>query len=94
MSELTIQEKDGKIYSYLREEWLVKTPEERVRQELIVSLVNNFGYPLSVMTEEYKTDYKGRGVRSTCADIVIYKSEEDKKNNYNAFIVKHLISQF
>lgn len=87
MSELTIQEKDGKIYSYLREEWLVKTPEERVRQELIVSLVNNFGYPLSVMTEEYKTDYKGRGVRSTRADIVIYKSEEDKKNNYNAFIV-------
>ena len=87
MSELTVQEKNGKIYSYLRDEWLVKTPEEEVRQKLIISLVNHFGYPLEVMTEEYRTDFKGRGVRSTRADIVIYKTKEDKENNYNAFIV-------
>ena len=87
MAELTLQEKNGKIYSYLRNEWLVKTPEEQVRQNLVITLVNQFGYPLDVMTEEYRTDFKGRGVRSTRADIVIYKSKEDKENNYNAFIV-------
>ena len=85
--QLTLQEKDGKIYSPIRKEWLVKTPEEEVRQNLVIDLVNKFGYPLSVMSEEYRADFKGRGVRSTRADIVIYKSEEDKNKNYNAFIV-------
>ncbi|MCR5766187.1 MAG: N-6 DNA methylase, partial [Treponema sp.] len=87
MAELTVQEKNGKIFSYLRNEWLVAKPEERIRQAYIVKLVNEYGYPLEVMTEEYKTDFKGRGTHPTRADIVIYKSKEDKENNYNAFIV-------
>lgn len=87
MSELKVIEKDGKIYSHIRQKWLVKTPEEEVRQNLVVNFVNNFGYPLDVMTEEYRTDFEGRGVRSTRADIVIYKSKEEKEKNHNAFIV-------
>ena len=39
------------------------------------------------MAEEYRTDYEGRGIRSTRADIVIYKTKEYKENDYNAFIV-------
>lgn len=89
MSEkLSVKEENGKIYSYIREEWLVATPEEKVRQHFIVDeLVNYYGYPLACMDEEYKADYKGRGTHSTRADIVVYKTEEDKENNYNAFIV-------
>lgn len=84
---LEVKRENGKIYSHIRKKWLVETPEEKVRQELVTVLVNKFGYPLDVMSEEYKTDYEGRGVRSTRADIVIYKSTEDKKKNYNAFVV-------
>ena len=58
-----------------------------MRQELVTDLVNKYGYPLEVMIEEYHADYEGRGARSTRADIVIYKSKDDKEHNYNAFIV-------
>lgn len=87
MPKLTVQEKEGKIYSHIRNEWLVKTPEEEVRQKLVVELVNKYGYPLENMVEEYRTDFNGRGVRSTRADIVIFKSKDEKEQNYNAFIV-------
>ncbi len=87
MERLEIKRENGKIYSHIRKKMLVETPEELVRQEYVCTLVNDYGYPLSVMSEEYKADYKGRGVRSIRVDILIYKSEEDKKNNYNAFIV-------
>lgn len=87
MNNIELSHKDGKIYSHIRDEWLIETPEELVRQKLVITLVNNFGYPLEVMAEEYRADFEGRGVRSTRADIVIYKTKEDKEKNYNAFIV-------
>jgi type I restriction enzyme M protein len=84
---LVIKREEGRLYSFLREQWLVETPEEAVRQEFVCTLFNEFGYPLEVMKEEYKADYNGRGVRSTRADIVIYKSKQDKEKDYNAFII-------
>ena len=75
------------VYSHVRDKWLVETPEELVRQSLVIMLANNFGYPIDVMSEEYRTDYEGRGIRSTRADLVIYKTKQDKENDYNAFIV-------
>lgn len=87
MDELSLQRENGKIYSHIRGKWLDETPEEFVRQTFVVDLVNNFGYPLDVMAEEYSADMETRGVRSTRADIVIYKSKEDKARNYNALIV-------
>ncbi len=30
----------GKIYSHVRKKWLVETPEETVRQEYLLHLVN------------------------------------------------------
>ena len=84
---LEVKRQNGKIYSHIRDKWLIETPEELVRQSLVVMLANDFGYPIDVMAEEYRTDYEGRGIRSTRADIVIYKTKEDKENDYNAFIV-------
>lgn len=84
---LELKRQNGKIYSYIRDKWLVETPEELVRQSLVIMLANDFGYPIDVMAEEYRTDYEGRGIRSTRADLVIYKTKQDKESDYNAFIV-------
>lgn len=87
MSIIEVQKKDGQIFSYIRNKWLHYTPEEEVRQNLVCKLVNDFGYPLTVMSEEYRPDLETRGVRSTRADIVIFESQEKKNQDYNAFIV-------
>ena len=41
---LTVQRKNGKIWSHIRQRWLVETPEERVRQEYLVHLVSEYGF--------------------------------------------------
>lgn len=42
MSELTIQEKDGKIFCPLKDVWHVSKPEEKVRQAWVCKLVNEY----------------------------------------------------
>ena len=85
---LEVKIEKGKIYSFIRDKWLVCTPEEEVRQNLVCWLVNECGYPLENMMEEYKNQYSdGRGVRKTRADIVIFRTREEKEKNYNAYIV-------
>ena len=41
-----IKEENGKIYSFIRDKWLVSTPEERVRQKLVRHLLDHYGYKL------------------------------------------------
>lgn len=85
---LEVKIENGKIYSFIRDKWLVCTPEEEVRQNLVSWLVNECGYPLENMSEEYKNQYsEGRGVRKTRADVVIFRTREEKEKNYNAYIV-------
>lgn len=82
---LSIQyDKQGKIYSPLREKYLVATPEEKVRQNFICTLVNHYGYELAQMSEEVKTK-EGKG--STRADIVIWKSIKDKQKSKSPLII-------
>lgn len=85
MLEITI--KEGKIYSYLRDKWLVCTPEEEVRQGFICTLVNNFGYHLDQIEEEVQVNNSQRGQGQARADIVVWKSIEDRINKKSAFIV-------
>lgn len=84
---LEIQIKDNKIYSPLRNQWLVLAPEERVRQAYIGHLVNHYGYSLDQMGEEVKVSNSQRGSGKARADIVIWKNKEDRDNNKHAFIV-------
>ncbi|MEI7511373.1 MAG: N-6 DNA methylase [Candidatus Peregrinibacteria bacterium] len=85
---LTIQQKDGKIYSPIREKWLEETPEELVRQAFICELVNEYEYRLDQMEEEKAlTERSDRGTGKASADIVIWKSKEERLQNKNAFIV-------
>jgi hypothetical protein len=34
----------GRIFSHIRQKWLVETPEERVRQSYVVTLHNEYGF--------------------------------------------------
>lgn len=87
MANLEVQEKDGKIYCPLKKAWHVSTPEERVRQYYIAILANKYGYSLEQMDQELKVNNSKRGQGKARADIVIWKSEQDKKDKKAAFIV-------
>lgn len=85
--KLEVQIDGNKIYSPLRDKWLVLTPEEQVRQNYICRLVNFYGYSLEQMDEELKVNNSHRGQGKARADIVIWKTKEDKQKNKAAFIV-------
>lgn len=87
MADFEVQEKDGKIYYPLKKAWHVSTPEERVRQYYIAILANKYGYSLEQMEQELKVNNSKRGQGKARADIVIWKSEQDKKDKKAAFIV-------
>jgi type I restriction enzyme M protein len=78
-------EKKGKIWSYVRSKWLVETPEERVRQEYLLILVNEYGFSIDQIAEE--RDLTGRGSAGARADFVIWRTELDKANDNPPFII-------
>lgn len=81
------QIKGNKIFAPLKNKDLVLTPEERVRQEYICRLVDNYGYSLGQMAQEVQVNNSHRGQGKARADIVIWKSETDKKEETSAIIV-------
>jgi len=82
---LSIQEKDNKIFSHVRKTWLIKTPEELVRQNYLLVIVNEYGYYLDQIAEELSVT--GRGAGNARADFVIWKSIEDKQNSKAPLII-------
>lgn len=87
MIKIEIQEKDGKIFCPLKQDWYIATPEEKVRQRYIRTLVNDYGYSLEQMAQEKKVTNSQRGQGAARADIIVWKSEEEKIQNKSAFIV-------
>ena len=85
--KLEVQIDGNKIYSPIRDKWLVLTPEEQVRQSYICRLVNVYGYDLEQIGEELKVNNSHRGQGKARADIVVWKSKEDKQKAKAAFIV-------
>lgn len=84
---MEIQIKDNKIFSPLKNKWLVLTPEERVRQEYICRLVNYYGFDLKQMDQEIQVNNSQRGQGKARADIVIWKSASAKNEESSATIV-------
>lgn len=82
---LKILERDDKIYSHIRKKWLVKKPEEVVRQQFIVLLVNHYGYSLEQLLEE--ENLTGRGSAQARADIVVFRSVSDIQQKNNPLII-------
>ena len=79
MSTLKIERENGKIFCPLADSWHIETPEEKVRQEYIKILVEDYGYSLDQMAQETSV-YKGykqdkiemRGDRAEMSDFPLY----------------------
>ena len=71
--EQRLKQEDGKqfIFCQVRKKFLVLTPEEWVRQNLISFLNQGLGYPLSLMKIEREVKGGQRGKR---ADLIIYNT--------------------
>lgn len=72
---LSVRKQAGKIWSHIRQTWLVETPDERVRQKYVCTLVNHFGHSLDQMDEEVCTQH---GRDSGRADGVIWRTVQHK----------------
>ncbi len=84
--EFTLQRNDkGQLFSPVRSKWVFETPEERVRQEWLCVLVNEYGYQPEQMGEEL--DLTGRGSAQARADLVIWRSKDDKQKGNTPLLV-------
>ena len=74
------------VWIPLRKEWrdVTSKPEERVRQEFILHLHNNYGYALEQMDQERRTMH---GRRSPRADIVLWETPEAKVRHRTPVLV-------
>lgn len=80
-----LQVKGNKVFSVVRKTWIILTPEEKVRQDYLRILVNEYGYSIDQIGEEI--DVTGRGSAQARADFVIWKSIHDKRENNNPLII-------
>lgn len=82
---LTVEKKTGDIFSHIRKKWLVETPEERVRQEYLCVLVNEYGYNIDQIDEELSVTGSGSG--DARADFLIWRTPQEKADGKTALIV-------
>lgn len=75
----------GQIFSHIRQKWLVEIPEERVRQAFVVTLFNEYGFELDQMDEELHV--AGRGSARARADVVVWRTSQDKTDSKAPLIV-------
>ncbi|MCX2839416.1 N-6 DNA methylase [Salinimicrobium sp. MT39] len=84
---IEIKKNGNKIFAPLIGKELICTPEEEVRQEYIVHLVKQYGYSLDQMAQEVKVNNSKRGQGKARADIVIWKTKEDRNSDNSPIIV-------
>ncbi len=80
-----IQIRGNQIYSHVRKTWVPLTPEERVRQDYLFVLINEYGYSLDQIDEEISVT--SRGSAQARADFLIWRTPEAKKQQEHALIV-------
>ncbi len=84
-SEIAVRRKDGKVWSHIRQKWLVETPEERVRQEYLIHLVSEYGFQPEQIAEE--EELTGRGSGQARADFVVWRTAQDKSDGKSPLII-------
>lgn len=87
MPKLEVDIKDNKIFAPLSGKWLVTKPEEKVRQEYICRLVNNYGFSLDQMAQEIQVNNAQRGQGRAMADIVVWRNPKHKSESDSPIIV-------
>lgn len=80
-----IQIRGNQIYSILRQKWVALTPEERVRQEYLRILTEEYGYKPEQIEEEISVTGPGSG--DARADFLIWRTPEAKQKQEHALIV-------
>src|SRR5438094_6584903 len=80
-----LQIKGNKVFSVVRQAWITLTPEEKVRQDYLRVLVNEYGYAIDQIAEEI--DVTGRGAAQARADFVIWKSAQDNRDKNSPLII-------
>jgi type I restriction enzyme M protein len=85
--KLDIKIEKNKVFAPLKNKWLIRTPEETVRQNIIAKLVNEYGYELEQMEQEIKVTNSKRGTGGAYADVVIWKNKDERIERKYAFIV-------
>jgi type I restriction enzyme M protein len=80
-----LQIKGNKVFSVVRKAWIILTPEEKVRQDYLRIVVNEYGYSIDQIAEEI--DVTGRGSAQARADFVIWKSVNDKRDGNSPLII-------
>ena len=78
--EVQRRNNDKEIFTPLKNKWLVNKPEEEVRQKYICRLVDSYGYALDQMDQEIQVTNSQRGQGAARADIVVWRSKEDKES--------------
>ncbi len=84
---MQVEIKDNKIFAPLLGKYLVLKPEEKVRQEYICRLVNDYGFSLEQMGQEIKVSNSQRGQGRAMADIVIWRNPKDKHDSKSPIVV-------
>jgi type I restriction enzyme M protein len=82
---IEVKTEDGKIWSHVRQKWLVETPEERVRQHFLTVLTNEYGYAIEQIKEEESVT--GRGSGQARADFIIWRTRQDQTEQKPPLIV-------
>jgi type I restriction enzyme M protein len=80
-----IQIRGNQIYSILRQKWVALIPEERVRQEYLRVLIEEYAYRPEQIEEEVTVT--GRGSGDPRADFLIWRTPEAKQRQEHALIV-------
>lgn len=80
-----LKTKGNKVFSVVRKTWIILTPEEKVRQDYLRILVNEYGYSIDQIAEEM--DVTGRGSAQARADFVVWKSVNDKRDGNSPLII-------
>jgi type I restriction enzyme M protein len=80
-----VRREGGKIWSPVRQKWLVETPEEFVRQEYLLVLLHEYEFALEQIGEE--EEVTGRGSGRARADFVVWRSAKDKTDQKPPLIV-------
>jgi type I restriction enzyme M protein len=80
-----IKIRGNQIFSPVRKIWVQLTPEEKVRQDFLRVLIDEYGYGIDQIAEE--EDVTGRGSAKARADFVIWRTIQDRHDEKTPLIV-------
>lgn len=78
---IELQIKNNEIFAPLLDRWLPYSQEEKIKQEFIIRLINEYGYSVNQMKQDFVVK-KGQIV-----DVAIWKQVDEVKNNLRPSII-------